>query len=228
MVLDINNSSQKAYTLIFGLTADPIHKGHEQVIHNSYAFANKNGFEIAEFILAPTYQPNLIANKTEPRTAFEHRFAMCELVANELNENFKYQIKVSDIEEVLYKQTGQKSYSHDTLKALNKPRQLFVLSADHFSGRWPKFRKWYRWQELVENHGLMIHQRPGHSINQSFITSLKEINPDVFVVKDLPSIDISSTYIRQQLAKNVIPSETQLNPLIAEYISKHYLYQPKQ
>lgn len=218
----------KAFTLVFGLTADPIHKGHEQVIHNSYTFAEQYGYNIVEFILVPTFQPNLIADKKQPRTAFKHRFAMCKLIADDLNKKFNYQVQVSDIEKVLYDVNNRKSYSFDTLQALNKPNQLFVLSADHFAGRWPKFRKWHRWQELVKRHGLLIHQRPGHGINLTFLKQLKTINHQLFRVKDLPTVEVSSTLLRQQLAKNVRPDNTLLNPIIFQFISKHYLYRPQQ
>ncbi len=159
----------QSYTLVFGLTADPIHKGHEQVILNSFAFANQHGFSIDQFILIPTYQPNLIANKQQPRTPYKHRFKMCELVAKEIYNQYNHPIQVSDIEKQLFKKTNPKSYSYDTLSAINADRKLFVLSADHFAGRWPKFRKWYNWEALVKENGLMIHQRPGNKVNKNFI-----------------------------------------------------------
>lgn len=226
MVSNINKISKKAYTLVFGLTADPIHKGHEQVIHNSYSFAKLNGIEIAEFLLLPTYQPNLIAQKKEPRTAFKHRFAMCEIVAEEMNRQFGYQVHVNGIEKQLFEQTGRKSYSFDTLKALDRPNQLFVLSADHFTGRWPKFRKWYCWQDLITQNGLLVHPRPGHRINQSFIEQLQTENPDIFTVEGFASVEVSSTLIRHQLANNVSPSHEHINKAILGYIEENNLYQP--
>lgn len=217
-----NNSN--SYTLVFGLTADPIHKGHEQVIHNSYTFAKQNGFNIIEFILVPNYLPNLIANKKQPRTAFKHRFAMCKLSADELNNKFNYQVHVSDIEKVLFEENGQKSYSFDTLQALNKPSQLFVLSADHFAGRWPKFRKWYRWQDLVKNHGLLIHQRPRHKINSTFVNRLRMCNENVFKVSDLPQVNISSTNLRKMMKGNRNISENYISKEVMEFIKQQHLY----
>ncbi|MCB1584279.1 MAG: nicotinate-nicotinamide nucleotide adenylyltransferase [Marinicella sp.] len=219
------NPTIKSFTLVYGLTADPIHKGHEQVIHNSYTFAAQNDLLISEFILVPTFKPNLIAGKKQPRTAYKHRFAMCELTATELNKKFNYQVNVSDIEKKLFKKTGLKSFSFDTLTALDKANQLFILSADHFGGRWPKFRKWYCWQELVKKHGLLIHQRPGHTVNLTFIKSLKELNPDIFLIKNLPTVDISSTNLRQKLAKSVMPDKEHINKRVLNYINSNHLYQ---
>lgn len=218
------NSTNKSYTLTFGLTADPIHKGHEQVIINSFEYANTQGLEIDQFLLIPTHQPNLIANKKQPRTAFVHRHKMCELAASSIRNNFNFNVYVTDIEKYLFSRNGHISYSYDTLKALDKPHMLFVLSADHFAGRWPKFRKWYKWQELVKENGLLIHQRPGHGINLSFIKTLQEINEEVFVVKNLPQVKISSTEIRKKLNAGRTISPDHISTPVAQYINNNQLY----
>ena len=94
------------------------------------------------------------------------------------------------------------SYSYDTLTAIEGQHKLFVLSADHFAGRWPKFRKWHQWQQIVKDNGLLIHQRPGHGINLSFIQGLRKTSKHVHVVEGLPSIEVSSTEIRTKLNLN--------------------------
>ena len=217
-----------AYTLVFGLTADPIHKGHLQVILNSFAFAERTDLTIKEFLLVPTYQPNLIANKSEPRTAFKHRLAMCQVLAQELHHQHHLPIAASAIEAQLFKQHpdhNYKSYSYDTLKALANDDVLFVLSADHFAGRWPKFRKWHQWQSLVEEFGLMIHQRPGHRINAAFVDQLRSINNNIYVVTDLPDFPTSSTHIRQQLQNAQSRAHKDLPEVVWQYITHHGLYQ---
>ncbi len=214
----------KPYTLIFGLTADPIHKGHEQVILNSFEYAKQHQLSIEQFLLVPTYQPNLIAHKKQPQTPFEHRFNMCELVAERIRKKFNYPVFITDIEKQLYNLNGVKSYSYDTLHATEVRHKLFVLSADHFAGRWPKFRKWHKWQQLVQENGLLIHQRPGHGINSSFIQQLKDLNPNVFVVSELPQVDISSTKLRNQLKKNQMTSPNEISTDVSNYINRHELY----
>ncbi len=213
-----------SYTLVFGLTADPIHKGHEQVILNSFAYAKTKKFNIKEFLLVPTYQPNLVANKQQPKTSYKHRFKMCELTAQDIIKKFNYPAYVSDIEKQLYKKYNKKSYSYDTLKAIEARHKLFVVSADHFAGRWPKFRKWYNWQDLVKENGLLIHQRPGHGINTSFIEQLKEINADVFVAADMPSVDVSSTQIRSMFQNRNSISSNLISPFIGKYCLSKQLY----
>lgn len=214
----------KPYTLIFGLTADPIHKGHEQVILNSFTYAKEQQIKIKEFLLVPTFQANLIANKPQPRTAYKHRFKMCQIVAESIKSKFNYPVQVSDIEQQLFKQTANKSYSYDTLKAMDAKHKLFVLSADHFAGRWPKFRKWYQWQKLVQENGLLIHQRPGHSINHSFLKQLREINTAVYLISELPAFDVSSTSLRADLKKNKRISDILISDSIYQYCSLNKLY----
>lgn len=211
-------------TLIFGLTADPIHKGHEQVILNSFAYAKQLNLTIEQFLLVPTYQPNLIADKKQPQTPFKYRFNMCELVAEKIRKKFNYPVYITDIERQLYELNGSKSYSYDTLQATSVNQKLFVLSADHFTGRWPKFRKWYKWKELVNENGLLIHQRPGHGINSNFIKQLKELNNHVYVVNNLPQIDISSTKLRQQLKnkRTVLPNT--ISTQVLAYIKQNKIY----
>ena len=217
-----------AFTLIFGLTADPIHKGHEQVILNSFTYAQSQQLEINEFLLVPTYQPNLIANKPQPRTPYPHRYMMCDLVAQHIRNQYKYPVYVSDIEKQLFIIKHQKSYSYDTLKAIDAPHKLFVLSADHFAGRWPKFRKWHQWQELVKENGLMIHQRPGHGINARFITELKNLSDSVYVVSQLPQVDISSTQLRSELLLDCLRLDNSASKYLAapviNYIEKNQIY----
>ena len=212
------------HTLVFGLTADPIHKGHEQVILNSFVYAQQHQLNIEQCLLVPTYQPNLIANKQQPQTAFRHRFNMCELVAEQIRAEYNFPVYITDLEQQLYKMTGVKSYSYDTLKATIADNKLFVLSADHFSGRWPKFRKWHKWQQLVKENGLLIHQRPGHGINASFIEQLRAINPEVYVVTGLPSIEVSSTHIRNQFKHSKNIGNKLISESIINYVLSNNLY----
>jgi len=217
--------TNKSYTLIFGLTADPIHKGHEQVILNSFAYAKQQAISIERFMLIPSYAPNLIADKLQPKTAFEHRYMMCQMTSENIINKFNYPVYVSDIEKQLFYQNQQKSYSYKTLHAIKDRHKLFVLSADHFAGRWPKFRKWFHWQDLVKENGLLIHQRPGHGINLSFIEQLKQINPNVYVVTGLPSIEVSSTQIRTKLSMQQPISSKFIATSIRNYCVDNGLYE---
>ncbi len=236
------------FTVIFGLTADPFHKGHEQAIINGIEYCRYNGIEIEQFLLIPVYQPNLITDKKAPVAPFEHRFSMCKLVAERLSKQLDCDIQVSQIEKELVDNSSEKNYSYNTIRALKEwipafagmteraekktevvERStkddgdcLFMVSADHFQGRWPKFRKWYKWSELLEHSGLLINQRPGNRINHNFIAKLRKVNPDVFVVQNSDIVDISSTEIRRGFdAEQVVGL---LSPDILDYIKDQGLY----
>ncbi|WP_154223376.1 nicotinate-nicotinamide nucleotide adenylyltransferase [Marinicella rhabdoformis] len=209
--------TDSSFYLVFGLTADPPHKGHEQVIVNSHVFMQHAGLKVKQFDLIPTFNPNLIAGKHQPTADFEQRMTMCQLIADDLNKIHGFNVQVNDIERFLALATHKKSYSYETLKAINHPNKLFVLSADHFAGRWPKFRKWHEWQNLVKENGLLIHQRPRNKINQSFINQLKATNPNIFVAKGYPVVDVSSTLIRNALKRKDDISKSLLSPSIASF-----------
>ena len=212
------------FQLVFGLTADPIHLGHEQVIINSIEYFRKLNKKIGQFLLVPVFNPNLIAGKKSPHASFDQRLEMCQLVANRLSKKLKTQILVSDIEKKLSQKTGKSNYSFDTLKALELKRGLVIACADHFKGRWPKFRKWHCWQNLVKGTGLLINRRPGNKINLNFIKGLQKINKDVYVVESDKSVNTSSTFIRKNIKCNFDMSN-HLSDDIMSYISQKSLYQ---
>ncbi len=292
----------RSLTVLFGLTADPVHKGHEQAIINGVEFLLEQGLTINQFILVPVYQPNLIGNKKSPVAGFKQRVEMCELVAKRLSKKLGCLIVVSQIEKQLAKTTGEKNYSYTTIKyfadeqnnvnnwipafagmteaeGMNKIEEearardvtkfegeagardvtefegeagarvvtefegetgvervtesvgvpktgkknkslLFMVSADHFSGRWPKFRQWYKWNELLDYTGLLINHRPGQKINQAFIEKLKNINPKILVVEKRKSISVSSTQIRAGKF-----DLTALSTDVLNYIQENNIYQ---
>ena len=210
------------YSIIFGLTADPIHLGHEQAIINGIQHLQGLNITIKEFILIPVYQPNLIAGKKGPVASFEQRLNMCQLVATRLSKQFMSNIVVSNVEKRIANLTGKNNYSLNTLKHLNKINCLFMVSADHFHGRWPKFRKWFGHKEILKHSGLLINQRPGNKINKNFINQLKTINPSIYLVENLKSINTSSTKIRASFKIDDMSSH--LSPDIIDYIESEHLY----
>ena len=215
------------HTIIFGLTADPIHLGHEQAMINGIQYLQGLNITIEEFILIPVYQPNLIAGKKAPKAHFKQRVKMCHIVASKLSKQLKCQMVVNEIEKDLATTTGQNNFSLNTIIHLNKENCLFMVSADHFQGRWPKFRKWYGWQEILKHSGLLINQRPGHKINKNFIKQLREFNPNIYLVENLKSVNTSSTEIRTSLysaKNNKVNLNSYLSEDIVRYISEQGLY----
>lgn len=218
-------NKQTDITWVYGLTADPIHRGHEQVIKNTLNKAEEMGLETTGFILVPTYRPNLIADKSAPIASFEQRFEMCRLVAKDLSRELKTDFTVSDIEKTISR--DEPSYTYNTLDALSKNHDnlILIISSDHAHGHAPKFRQWHRWQDLINRFGLMVHERPGHPINDCFIEHLKEHNPNVYVTKNKPTIDISSSRLRNAYSYGAEVLEAHINPAVDTYIQDQNLYQ---
>lgn len=218
-------NKQTDITWVYGLTADPIHRGHEQVIKNTLNKAEEMGLETTGFILVPTYRPNLIADKSAPIATFEQRFEMCRLVAKDLSRELKTDFTVSDIEKTISQ--DEPSYTYNTLDALSKNHDnlILIISSDHAHGHAPKFRQWHRWQDLINRFGLMVHERPGHPINDCFIEHLKEHNPNVYVTKNKPTIDISSSRLRNAYSYGAEVLEAHINPAVDTYIQDQNLYQ---
>jgi len=210
------------YSIIFGLTADPIHLGHEQAIINGIQYLRYQNIKVEEFVLIPVYQPNLIADKKSPKASFDQRLEMCHIVAKRLSNITHDSIIVSDIEKLIANTTGENNYSLNTIKHLNKENCLFMVSADHFQGRWPKFRKWFGWKDILNYSGLLINKRPGNKINKRFIEELRGINPNVYLVEEQKSIDTSSSYIRANLHKSDMSNH--LSQDILKFIKNEGLY----
>jgi nicotinate (nicotinamide) nucleotide adenylyltransferase len=177
---------------------------------------------IKEFVLIPVFQPNLIANKKSPKAHFNHRVDMCKIIATKLSGQLEYKIIVSEIEQQIAINTGQNNFSLNTIKHLNKKNSLFMVSADHFKGRWPKFRKWFGWKEILKHSGLLINQRPGHKINKNFIKQLREINPDVYLVESHTSVNTSSSQIRDTFYTSNM--ESHLSKEVIDFINIQNLY----
>lgn len=220
----------RSTTIVFGLTADPIHLGHEQAVINGIAYCREHGIEINQFLFMPVYQPNLIAGKKAPVASFQQRFDMCEIVAKRLSKKLDCKIETSMIEKQFAEFSGEKSYSFNTIKYMTgietkSTKLLFMISADHFQGRWPKFRKWFNWQELLNYTGLLINQRPGHKINVNFTNQLKTLNQDVFVIVNNKSVAISSSKIRSSSDLSILKF---LSKDIADYVLNNDLYRTKK
>lgn len=178
----------------------------------------------------PVYQPNLIAGKKGPVATFQQRFDMCDIVAKRLTNKLDCKVETSLVEKQFAEFSGEKSYSFNTIKYMTEietksTELLFMVSADHFQGRWPKFRKWYKWQDLLNYSGLLINQRPGHKININFISQLKKINKDIFIIEESKSVAISSSEIR---TSNNVSKLKFLSKDVEKYVLKANLYRTKK
>lgn len=162
---------------ILGGSFNPIHTGH--AILANYITQNT---DIEQLWLMVSPQNPL---KSDMLPAYDvHRLTMVELVAskceNVITSGFEFTLP-------------RPSYTIDTLSVLKTkfPQHEFVLiiGADN----WSCFDKWKGYKYILENHEIMVYPRNGYNI-----AIPSELACKVKVLTS-PIIEISSTYIREQL-----------------------------
>lgn len=166
---------------IFGLTADPVHKGHLEIINRLSEMYDK-------IVVIPTtiryYKKNV------QMFSFNERFnSVCECVLKLKNHN----IIVSDIE----RSVSENWRFIDSLKVI---RSMFGDDNNYFvamgSDSFQKFETWCDWEEiLILSQGLIVFKRPGYEDNfpQNIVyTYIDDIN-----------IDISSTQLREEIRSHL-------------------------
>jgi len=67
--------------------------------------------------------------------------------------------------------------------------------------------KWKNYELLLQNYDIYVYERPGYN------TTLAEDNPRIKIVKDVPMMDISATFIR-----NAIREKKSIQYLVPEKV----------
>lgn len=186
---------------IFGGSFNPIHVGH--AIIASYIIDNSD-LDLLWLMVSP--QNPLKASSS--LASDYHRLRMTELVTRRL-EN----VVTSAFEFDLPKP----SYTIDTLNALQAkfPGDEFylVIGADN----WCLFDKWKSGDEILSKYHVLIYPRRGYEI------VVPEQWAHRVAVIDAPLIEISSTQVRERLAKLKSVS-FYLPEAVEEYVIKNRLY----
>lgn len=106
------------------------------------------------------------------------------------------------------------SYTYDTLKALHDafPNYTFLLliGADN----WLCFDKWYRAEDILKEHELLVYPRKGYSIDVGTL-------PRSVRCIDAPLFPWSSTQVRQAILENqdvsqILPKELNNSEIISQ------------
>lgn len=203
-----NKSAHNLKIGILGGTFDPIHYAHLAT-----AEFIRNRYNLDKVIFIPSGNP---PHKLWSITDKQYRFEMVVL-ATANNENFV----VSDME---IKKDG-KTYTIDTLRELKKTyptcELFFITGADAICDI-------EDWKDVAENFKLatfIAATRPGISLlrAQDYIEKLEKKYDAKIINVYVPSLDISSTYIRSQLnldrsVRYLIPDNVEL------YIREKGLY----
>ena len=190
---------------IFGGSFDPIHIGHAIIAQH---IINSVVVDRLWFMVSPVNP--LKAGKVR-QVADTDRLRMVEMVSHPMDG-----VETSAFEFTM----PRPSYTIDTLNALQAkfPDDDFylVIGGDN----WEVFSKWRNSDEILAKYHLLVYPRLGYQVNIP-----DELKERVILV-DAPIIELSSTEIRERLAKGqsvryYVPDE------VLGYIERHDLYSDK-
>ncbi len=186
---------------IFGGSFNPVHNGHGMVAD----MIAQSGIVDEVWLMPGRINPLKIAGPAPAPP--ENRLDMCRLVAGKCDN-----VKVSDVELHL----PEPSYTYDTLKELRERYHDYKFRIIIGSDNWLCFDRWRNWREIITEFGVIVYPRPGYDVTA-------ELPENVKIVRDIPLMEVSSTFIREAIAegKNVnflLPDE------VIGYIKEKGLY----
>lgn len=189
-------------TAIYGGSFNPIHTGH---IALGQWLVRHNFVDELWFLVSPQ-------NPLKPASGLLDDEARLRLTRLAIGR--KRRLKVSDFEFHL----PRPSYMVHTLEALRTayPDRDFVLviGADN----WHRFPQWYKADEILHHHRLLIYPRSGFPIDEVGL-------PEGVTLVHTPLYDLSSTQIREAIATDPSYNGYGLAPRVwAEIKAKGYYH----
>lgn len=225
--MSLNQMKRKNYRIgILGGTFDPIHKGHIEPAQEALS-----KFELDKILVIPAHIP---PHKNTTKASPEHRVNMAELVCNNIQG---FELDTREIKR------PSLSYTIETINEIKSEypnyELFFIMGMDSLLN----FTRWHLWQEILSNCHLIINTRPGYDLSvinsdtknllaqhqyahSSYNTlGKKHLNKHAgfIFLHNTEKVDISSTQIREKLAKNVECSQWLTNDII-QYININQLY----
>lgn len=188
--------------LFFG-SFNPIHVGH-LIIANTML----TGSEMDElwFVVSP-HNP---LKERASLLADHHRLQMVRIAI----EN-NYRMRACDVEFHL----PTPSYTVVTLTHLNElyPDREFclIMGSDNLDN----FHRWRNYQHILDNYQIFVYPRPGH-------TGGDLANHANVHTVEVPMMDISSSYIRERIAKR-LSVEYLLTEPVYKYLTEMHFYETK-
>jgi nicotinate-nucleotide adenylyltransferase len=195
---------------ILGGTFNPVHNGH--------IYMAERILEAYPFLDILCFMPNnLTAYKdNEGIASKEDRLNMLRLACEGIG---KVQVSTLDMDR------GGITYTIDTLDEIKKINEhaniFFVIGADSLCS----FRKWYRYNDILEKCILVVIERDGKNHNiQETAESLLQENPSADIrIINCGEYPASSTEIRKKIQNNEYDC-LQLPHNVLEYILERKLY----
>ena len=188
---------------VLGGTFDPVHHAHLAVADQA-----RQQLALTQLLFMPAWIAPHKQHAT-PHAAAADRLAMLELA---IDGNPAFATSTIEIE-----RRGT-SYTVETLAALTRQYagvELYLLiGADNYR----IFPTWHRHERILELCTVAVYNRPGCYIERV---------EDPFVLLDGPMLDITSSWVREQVAAQRSIRYFVPEPVRA-YIGAHGLYQPPQ
>lgn len=223
------------HRLVFGLSADPIHVGHVEMVAQSATALIALGYCLTEVLLIPVYRRNPVGVRKDrlPQT-YPQRLEMCRLAAAEVAERLFRRdvgVRACTIEADLARESELPNYTADTLSALRAEGEaglIFLVGSELVSGPDPQLSRWHRPDDILALATLAICPRLGYLPNEAYLASLAAEGADIVVLKEATPPEISATEIRDRLRDGAaalsLVDEGLLTPAVARYLTTHPLY----
>lgn len=162
---------------IFGGSFNPVHIGHMMLA----SYLTQWGYVDEVWLTLSPLNPLKNADELLPDIK---RLAMLSIAVKGA-EN----LDICDIELSMPKP----SYTIDTLRVLSEryPEYRFKLIIG--SDNWQIFDRWRSAQQILDDFGVLVYLRPGYPVEKNHIDGME--------VVDAPMAHVSSTFIRQAIAK---------------------------
>jgi nicotinate-nucleotide adenylyltransferase len=226
------SSSWTDTTAIFGGTFDPPHLGHLEAIRG--LFVNPG---LARILILPSPVPPHKVSVATP----EQRLDMARLLLKEIaQDKLDVELNLSELERA---RGGAPTYSFDTIQQLKReiPNLAFVMGVDQLE----KFHTWYRYSELLGLcHWLVLDRKPdGEERAQTVLRAweasgllISEGAGDEWRIPapggrttrlklvPTPARAISSTWIREQIARQGAAPENTLPESVNAYLKQRRIY----
>lgn len=192
---------------LFGASFDPPHNAHRKIIEEVLRQ------KLADQVWLVPVKSHPFAKVLSPEN---DRLQMVELFCAALK--MPEQVLVNTFE----LQQDAPSYSYDTLIAFSAlhPEHTFswIIGSDNLAN----FSRWHRADELLKQFTVYVYPRAGFSHDQ--------LLPGMKLIANVPEMDLSSTFVREQVAagKGEISTIAALvEPEVAQYIKRNGIYADK-
>lgn len=200
---------------VYSGSFNPLHIGHLAIIRHMIEVA---GFDMVYLIVSPKnpLKDGISSDSGRERyiaavEAVERRFLRSGLSASGRNDNkeshsasgrndskaVEARVKVDDIELNM----PEPHYTIRTLDALKERepdnRFTLVMGADNLAG----IRRWRDYTRILKEFGVAVFPREGHDLTEIKQDLLKEDPAYMIQILDAEMVDISSTQIREAIAR---------------------------